>query len=82
MSDGEQVPAAKFRPGDAVIVYLPAPWQRVPPTGVVLAVAAYAVEGETAYDVLMDGGKHPPVITVRERAIERYGVMAAQGAER
>jgi len=72
----EQVTATRFRPGDAVIVYLPAPWRRVPPTGIVQSVAAYSVEGEAAYDLLMDDGEFPPIITVRERAIERYGVMA------
>lgn len=70
-----------FQPGDAVIVYLPEPFRRAQPTGVVQGIPYYAASGEPYYDLLMDDGNHPRVITVREHFIERYGVVQSAAQE-
>lgn len=70
-----------FQPGDAVIVYLPEPFRRTRPTGVVQDVASYTVEGEAVYDLLMDDGEHPREITVRGRYIETFGVFTVPAAQ-
>lgn len=74
-------PVSKFQVGDAVIVYLPEPFRRAQPTGIVQAVAPYTAEGETVYEIQMDDGDRPPAITVRERYIECYGVLTVAAQE-